>query len=202
MKKLLMSTMLAVVLATTGCSTKTNSDAERLKYTAVLKSQEAANRPLFEMECPESGCVFKKLSVANPDPKMLKLPKETNGWDVANKVVGAVTTLTPWIIVGQVAKAGIDKAGDTHTNSNNTSNTSSNESVNNSHNDGSSSSVDSSSSSVETNSDSSTNSSNTESYSDAYNSNEAHTTNNDVVFEPEPEVEVEVTPEPTPDVSE
>lgn len=164
MKNIVLMVVLALSMLTVGCSTN-NSDSDRLKYSAIIKAQEAATKPLFEMECPKEGCVFKKISVANPNPKMMKIPKDTNGWDFANRVVGAVTTITPWLVVGNIAKEGIKHAGDNYNGSHNTSNT--NDSINNSHNDSSSS--DSSSAVSDSNNTASTTETNTETVTDSYN---------------------------------
>jgi len=62
------------------------------------------------------GCEY-----TDPNRNLSKLfPKQTNGWDFANKVLDTATTVSPWLAVTKIASDGIKNAG------NNTTNTDSN----------------------------------------------------------------------------
>jgi hypothetical protein len=113
-----------LVFLMAGCATNRN-DAEiaRVKY----KAMENLNKPLFTMKCPPSGCVFEELSVNNPN--QVTLPKETNGWDFANKVVDGVVRIAPHAATAYVAAEGIRAAAGAINNSYNDSTADSNNST-------------------------------------------------------------------------
>lgn len=149
MKKLAYFLLSAILgLSITGCATN-NNELKELRIKAAMVANENANKPLFHIDCPTTGCSFNSLTVNNPNPKTLDIPREINGWDFANRVLGVATTVTPWIILGDVAKTGIRNAGSSFNDSYNTSNTSnSDSSVHDSYGQEHSSVVDSSTESV------------------------------------------------------
>lgn len=108
-----------VVACLAGCATN-NSELKELRIKAAMVAQQEANKPLFRVECPDSGCMFKSITIGNPNPKGLNIPKETNGWDFANRVVSAATTMAPWFVVSDIARAGIHSAGSVYNDSFNT----------------------------------------------------------------------------------
>lgn len=92
---LLLATML------TGCATD----------PAIIKSaQEAANKPTFQVTCPESGCVIASISYTDPRDRQVRLP--TNGWDSLNHAVSIVGNVATGAIVPAAfaitAKSGFD----------------------------------------------------------------------------------------------
>lgn len=47
-------------------------------------------QPTFKMECPESGCNFSSFEYNDPNRK---IATQSNGYDVANKAIGAVSNV-------------------------------------------------------------------------------------------------------------
>lgn len=137
MRITLLLSIFALVMLATGCATNQfDVQLEKAKHEFALKSQVNANRPLLMTTCPETGCVFKTLVLHHPNPKMAKLPRETNGYDVANKVLDTTKEVTlgatPWLVTGKVAVEGIKHAGDMISDSNNRTDNSINDSYNDS----------------------------------------------------------------------
>lgn len=101
-----------VLLSMLGCTSRGELAVEQQKIAAM-------NRPLFDMQCPATGCVVSSLTVHNPE--QIKLPKETNAWDTVNKLLAVVATLAPEAkaayIAGEFLKSAISK---NHTETHNT----------------------------------------------------------------------------------
>ena len=115
------------VSALAGCAT-TRDDAEiaRVKYQAMAE----LNKPLFTMKCPETGCSFTELTVNNPNT--VTIPKESNGWDLAGKVVDGVVRIAPYAATAYVAAEGLRAAAGAVSNSYNSNAQSTDGSNNNS----------------------------------------------------------------------
>jgi len=64
MKKLI-AIMLAAFLMV-GCSSSMQKDTFKLNQEIIAAQIEAANKPLIDMTCPDTGCNFKSFVVANP----------------------------------------------------------------------------------------------------------------------------------------
>jgi hypothetical protein len=93
-----------------GCASN-NSMTPEQKQAILMQHQETKT---FEIEC-ETGC-----KIAYKDPRdQVTLPRETNGYDVANttikSVTGIVTSTVPWAAVGAIAVQGINNAGNNTT---------------------------------------------------------------------------------------
>ena len=69
----------------------------------------ALNKPTLRCE---QGCEY-------TDPRRnlsVMFPTKTNGWDFANKVLGTVTTIAPWVAVSKIAVDGLAASGNNTTN--------------------------------------------------------------------------------------
>lgn len=106
--------LLWVIGMMSGCATRHDAEIEKQKIDAI-------NRPLVELKCPTAGCVMSSLTVHNPE--QIKLPKETTGWDTANKVLSVISVAIPEArsayIASEFLKAAINK---THTETHNSNN--------------------------------------------------------------------------------
>lgn len=111
MRKIITTVLMAGMLFVSACSM---SPAEIALKNKQLDLVAAANaRPT--LVCT-AGCTY------NDPNRKLTIPRETNGWDVANTLLkttaNVALTATPWLIVGKIAADGISSAGGN--NSNNT----------------------------------------------------------------------------------
>lgn len=112
MKKILGATFIVSSLILTGCASSSKLTSEQ-KHSLIA---EYTQQKTFEIEC-ETGC-----KVSYKDPRdTLNLPRETNGWDVANTAIGAtasiITTAVPYAAIGIIATEGFKASGDTVTGS-------------------------------------------------------------------------------------
>lgn len=106
MKVIILSVLLSLFVV--GCSSKGALNSEQKRELISEYTQQKT----FEISC-DAGC-----TVAYKDPRdQLKLPSETNGWDVMNTAIGAtasiVTSAVPYAAIGLVAKEGFKSSGDT-----------------------------------------------------------------------------------------
>jgi len=80
-----------------------------LEKQKLVMMNTALNKPT--LTCT-SGCEY-------TDPRRnlsAMFPKETNGWDFANKVLGTVTTIAPWAAVTKLGIEGFKASGNNTTN--------------------------------------------------------------------------------------
>lgn len=73
----------ALMLLIQGCSS--NITKEELAY-----AQAQLERPTFKMSCPESGCNFSEFEYYDPS---VQVAMPTNGYDVANKAMGTLSSV-------------------------------------------------------------------------------------------------------------
>lgn len=125
--------MLVIGIVITGCATNQyDAEIEMAKYEYAAKAQAEANKPLVQVECPESGCNFNTLTVNNPTKNKVVIPTATNGWDALNKGMDTITNIAPWVATGAIAITGIKHAGSSSNSSTNHSNNSDSNSSDNS----------------------------------------------------------------------
>ena len=119
------ATVAVILLVLTGCQTTSGLTAEG--EVAYFEAQRAsAFQPLFEMQCPDTGCVVSSLRVNNPNDKGVQALATTNPMVETLRIgAGVLSGAIPWITVGNIATTGIRNAGDNISNSNNTSTSSS-----------------------------------------------------------------------------
>ena len=104
--------VLLISIITIGCATNKHDAAiVQSKYAANAMIQEAASKPLFEMSCPATGCMFSSLRVNNPNAKIVSMRQDTNGYDVANKILETFVAVTPTIGMAVLGIKGIENAG-------------------------------------------------------------------------------------------
>lgn len=112
MKKLF--TLILTLTLMSGCSSNSSLSSEQKAQLIT----DYNNKSTLKISCP-SGC-----DVEYRDPRdKLNLPKETNGYDVANTTIRAVssivTTVAPWAAVGVIATEGIRNSGNEYNSSHN-----------------------------------------------------------------------------------
>lgn len=105
-------TLLALVTLS-ACSTSQLTNEQKQKLITQQQAQKT-----FEILC-EQGC---RVSYKDPRDKLV-LPKNTNGYDVANTLIKAATAVAPWAAVGIIATEGIKQSGTTYSNSYNSDST-------------------------------------------------------------------------------
>ena len=98
------------MLILNSCAMSPGEIALENKKLELMKAM--ASQPTIKCE---QGCEY-----TDPNRNLSVFPKETNGWDFANKVLDTATTVSPWLAVTKIASDGIKSAG------NNTTNTDSN----------------------------------------------------------------------------
>jgi len=94
MKKLAIAT-LVLLLTASGCSSLTEKQKESFSANQTALTQAyitAQSKDLLTISCPETGCVFNKLTVANPNVSMptLSQPVDQNARMLQTVVSGAV----------------------------------------------------------------------------------------------------------------
>lgn len=106
----------ALVLSVSACSTHKITQAELDLYRDI------SNKPTISFSCPDSGCQIKEFAYTDPRDRA-KLPKQTNGNDVAIELIRAgksvINSSVPWVGVTALGIKGIEAAGDRITDSNN-----------------------------------------------------------------------------------
>ena len=99
--------VILAVLFLTSCAMSKEEVALETQKLALMKA--VADKPTLRCE---QGCEY-------TDPRRnlaAMFPKETNVWDFGNNVLNTVKVATPWLILGDVAKAGFNAAGNNTTN--------------------------------------------------------------------------------------
>ena len=99
--------LILAVLFLTSCAMSKEEIALENQKLALMKA--VADKPTLRCE---QGCEY-------TDPRRnlsAMFPKETNGWDFGNNVLDTLKTATPWLVLGDVAKAGLRAAGNNTTN--------------------------------------------------------------------------------------
>ena len=100
----------------TGCASTGMSEAGEVAYYEAQR-EAAKQRPLFEMECPASGCVVSSLKVNNPNQNSVdSAPVHTPWADLGQSFIGAAVSVAPWAAVSNIAVQGIKSANGATTN--------------------------------------------------------------------------------------
>ena len=110
--------MLMSLLVLSGCASNSMTNEQKVQ---LLKDYNERNT--LTVTCPNGGC-----TIEYRDPRdKLQLPKNTNGYDVANSIVRSITNIAtsvaPWAAVGIIATDGIKSAGDNYSNAYNNDST-------------------------------------------------------------------------------
>ena len=106
--KALISVALLGLLA--GCAnTMTGDQRAQLQSDRVA----SASKPMLTLECA-SGCQFEKLELRDPRAvaSLPAIQTPTNGWDLANTLVNAATSVAPWVAVTKISTDAVDALAD------------------------------------------------------------------------------------------
>lgn len=95
-----------LTLTITSCSATKEEIALETKKLEII--QAVAMQPT--LTCTE-GCTY-----IDPKRNLQLFPKETNGWDFANKLLDTGIAVAPWIAVSRIAIDGMNNAGGNTTN--------------------------------------------------------------------------------------
>lgn len=103
MKKL---SFVLLALTITSCSMTKEEIALETQKLAII--QAVATQPT--LTCI-AGCTY-----IDPKRNLQLFPKETNGWDFANKLLDTGIAVAPWVAVSRIAVQGMNNAGGNTTN--------------------------------------------------------------------------------------
>ena len=99
--------ILLLALALTACAMSPEEIALENQKLAIMKA--VVEKPTLKCD---AGCEY-----TDPKRNLAALfPKETNGWDFANKVLDVTTSVAPWVAVTKLGIEGIKSAGNNTTN--------------------------------------------------------------------------------------
>ena len=109
-KRLKVFIVISLALLLAGCAnTMTGDQRAELQADRVA----SASEPMLTLEC-SSGCQFDKLELRDPravaDLPQIRTP--TNGWDLANSLVNAATSVAPWVAVTEISTDAIGALAD------------------------------------------------------------------------------------------
>lgn len=109
---------LAIAGSLSACSGNQLTPEQQLAWL-----QQQSQSSTLRFKCPAGGC---ELEYSDPRDRP-QLPKSTNGYDVANTLIGTAGSVAagaaPWLAVSKIAAAGFDQSGDTVTGSYNSDST-------------------------------------------------------------------------------